>query len=124
MKKFLVVLLSLGLIVAFSGVASAADAKIQMGGNYNIWGNYWNNPTAGPDETKYSRAYIMQRARIQTDLTPAEGMSFRLRFDALEKQWGQTDWQNLSSDIMGSRRQTPLGPATPGPRRVSKLNIP
>ena len=66
MKKFLVVLLSLGLIVAFSGVASAADAKIQMGGNYNIWGNYWNNPTAGPDETKYSRAYIMQRARIQT----------------------------------------------------------
>ena len=35
-------------------------------------------------------------------------MSFRLRFDALEKQWGQTDWHNLSSDIMGSRRETPL----------------
>jgi len=106
MKKFLVVLLSLGLIAAFSGMAFAADATIKMGGSYYLQGNYWNNPTAAGDEANYSRAYIHQRARVQTDLGVVEGLSFRFRFDAMEKKWGQTDWKNNYQDQTGSKRQT------------------
>ena len=105
MKKFLVVLLSLGLIVAFSAAASAATT-IKMGGTYYLQGNYWNNPTAAGDEANYSRAYIHQRARVQTDLGIVEGLSFRMRFDAMEKKWGQTDWKNNYEDQTGSKRQT------------------
>ena len=48
MKKFLVVLLSLGLIVAFGATASAADVK--FGGSYYVVGVYENNPLLSPDE--------------------------------------------------------------------------
>ncbi len=43
MKKLLVVLLSLGLIVAFSTAASAADVK--FGGSYYLVGAYESNPS-------------------------------------------------------------------------------
>jgi hypothetical protein len=106
MKKFLVVLLSLGLIVAFSAVASAADATIKMSGTYYLQGNYINNQMAAGDDANYSRAYIHQRARVQTDLGVVEGLSFRFRFDAMEKQWGQTDWKNNYQDQSSSKRAT------------------
>ena len=120
MKKFLVVLLSLGLIVAFSAMASAADATIKMGGAYYLQGNYWNNPTAAGDDSNYSRAYIHQRARVQTDLGVVEGLSFRFRFDAMEKKWGQTDWKNNYEDQTGQQKADHRGrkPQDPGSHRT------
>jgi len=91
MKKLLVVLLSLGLIVAFSMTASAADVKFS--GSYYLQGVYDNNPNLLPSETATSRAYFFQRVRITPVFAIAEGLSFTTQFDALEKQWGNTNWR-------------------------------
>jgi len=104
MKKFLVVLLSLGLIVAFGATASAADVK--FGGSYYIMGLYDNNAQLANVDKTYSRAFLYQRIRIQPVFQIAEGLTFTTRFDAMEKQWGQTDWRGGFDDKASSRRET------------------
>jgi hypothetical protein len=86
MKKLLVVLLALGLIVAFGTTASAVDVKFS--GQYYVVGVYESNRTLQNTDTTYSRAYAWTRTRIQTVFEIAEGLSFTTRFDAFEKQWG------------------------------------
>jgi len=106
MKKFLVVLLSLGLIVAFSATASAVDVK--FGGQYYLVGTYWANSGAVKTDDATSRAFFYTRTRIQPVFTIAEGLTFTVRFDALEKQWGQTNFKNVNfSDETLSRKQNP-----------------
>ena len=106
MKKLLVVLLSLGLIVAFSATASAADAK--FGGGYYVVGVYESNPMLTPSETagynNYSHAFFYQRVRLQPVFAIAEGLTFTVRLDALEKQWGNTNWRTGVDDVTSSRR--------------------
>ena len=105
MKKFLVVLLSLGLIAAFGMTASAADMKV--GGSYYVVGAYEDNPTLKEDS--YSRAYIHQRIRIQPVFKIAEGLTFTARMDAMEKQWGDSTWRRNAvggDDTTSSRRTT------------------
>ncbi|MCG2741268.1 MAG: hypothetical protein L6300_13705, partial [Syntrophaceae bacterium] len=89
MKKFLVVLLSLGLIVAFGATASAADVK--FGGSYYLVGVYDDNAMLKASDVGYSRAYFFQRVRLQPVFKIAEGLTFTARMDALEKQWGQAN---------------------------------
>ncbi|MCX5821135.1 MAG: hypothetical protein NT047_14700 [Deltaproteobacteria bacterium] len=103
MKKFLVVLLSLGLIVAFGATASALDVKFS--GQYYVVGVYDNNDTL-EDSTTTSRAMFFQRFRLQSDFKVAEGLTMTARFDALEKQWGQSDWFG-SQDRTNSRGAYP-----------------
>jgi len=107
MKKLLVVLLSLGLIVAFSTASSAADVKFS--GWYYVAGVYENNPMLTPrDEAGYSsfsQAYFYQRLRFQPVFAIAEGLTLTTRFDALEKQWGNTNLQaGGATDYTNSRR--------------------
>jgi len=106
MKKLLVVLLSLGLIFAFSMTASAVDVK--FGGQYYLSGVYWANSGAVKDDDHTSRAFFYTRTRIQPVFTIAEGLTFTMRLDALEKQWGQTNFKNVNySDEPLSRKQNP-----------------
>jgi hypothetical protein len=93
MKKFLVVLLSLGLIVAFSATASAADVK--FGGGYYVAGHYQNNPSLASGDAAYSHAFFYQRLRLQPVFQIAEGLTLTARMDALEKQWGNNNWERL-----------------------------
>jgi hypothetical protein len=93
MKKLLVVLLSLGLLVAFGATASAVDVKFS--GSYYVVGLYENNPTLS--NMGYSNAFFYQRIRIQPVFQIAEGLSFTARMDAMEKQWGQTDYKGNST---------------------------
>jgi len=87
MKKLLVVLLALGLIVAFSMTASAADVKFS--GQYYVTGQYENNRSfSNADNIATSTADIWQRARVNMAFKVAEGLSFTTQFDALEKMWG------------------------------------
>ncbi|MHB8773377.1 MAG: alginate export family protein [Syntrophales bacterium] len=86
MKRLLVVLLALGLIVAFGATASAADVKFS--GQYYVVGVYENNRTLQDTDHTYSKAYFWNRARVQTVFQVAQGLSFTTRFDAFEKQWG------------------------------------
>jgi len=99
MKKLLVVLLSLGLLVAFGATASAADVK--FGGSYYVMGAYENNPTL--DNDKYSQHFFYQRIRLQPVFAIAEGLTFTARMDAMEKQWGQTNWKGGQDDQTATR---------------------
>jgi hypothetical protein len=117
MKKFLVVLLSLGLIVAFGATASAADIK--MGGGYYLVGVYENNPNVLPGDSANSHAYFYTRTRLQPVFAIAEGLTFTARMDALEKQWGQTNWKGGTDDLTATRKLTAAGPADP-PRGIQE----
>jgi hypothetical protein len=104
MKKLLVVLLSLGLIVAFCATASAA-ADVKFGGSYYLQGNYESNPLLAPDDigySRYSHAFFYQRFRLQPVFAIAEGLTFTARMDAMEKQWGQSDWRGAISTGLGA----------------------
>jgi hypothetical protein len=101
MKKFLVVLLSLGLIAAFGMTASAADMKVS--GGYYVVGVYQDNPSLAKD-SGYSHAFLYQRFRFQPVFQIAEGLTFTARMDAMEKQWGNTNWRTGTDDVTSSRR--------------------
>jgi hypothetical protein len=103
MKKFLVVLLSLGLIVAFGATASAADVKFS--GSYYVVGWYADNQTLAGDKT--SSAALWQRFRLQPVFQIAEGLTLTARWDAMEKGWGSTNWKGKFDDMNQSRGQTP-----------------
>ncbi len=106
MKKLLIVLLSLGLVLAFSMTASALDVKFS--GQYYLSGVYRANSTAAKEDDATSRAFFYTRTRIQPVFTIAEGLTFTMRLDALEKQWGQTNFKNVNySDETLSRKQNP-----------------
>jgi hypothetical protein len=85
MRKFCLILLSIGLIMAFSMPAAAADVKFN--GSYVAQGTYENNRKLA-DPTYGSVSSIWQRARIGTEFKVAEGLTFTTRFDAMEKVWG------------------------------------
>jgi hypothetical protein len=95
MKRFLVVLLALGLIVAFSAPAAAADVKFS--GSYHVMGQAISNQSLQKDAGA-SNAFYNQRLRIQTVFQVAEGLKLTTRFDAMERVWGE---QGLSSSALG-----------------------
>jgi len=85
MRKFCLILLSIGLIMAFSMPAAAADVKFD--GSYVAQGTYDHNRRLADPEAG-SLSSIWQRARIGTTFKVAEGLTFTTRFDAMEKVWG------------------------------------
>ncbi|MCL5809064.1 MAG: hypothetical protein M1418_11115 [Deltaproteobacteria bacterium] len=103
MKKFLVVLLSLGLILAFGMTASAADVKFS--GSWYVVGLYENNQQISDKDHTYSRAFFYTRTRLQPVFQIAEGLTFTTRMDAIEKVVGDTNWRGGFDDKMSSRRQ-------------------
>ena len=96
MRKFCLILLSIGLIMAFSMPVAAADVK--WDGSYVVQGTYDNNRLL-KDPQGGSIASIWQRARIGTTFQVAEGLTFTTRFDALEKVWGAAATASLDQNI-------------------------
>jgi len=90
MKRFWLVLLSLGLIMAFSASAFAVDVKFS--GSYYAAGMYMNRPTLDGSAIQdgASSAFYFQRLRMQTDFVVSPGLTLITRFDALERVWGAT----------------------------------
>jgi hypothetical protein len=90
MKKFLVVLLSLGLVMAFSMSAFAVTPDFT--GQYYARGSYASNPSLldqGLASGRDSWGYYDQRLRMFFRLKIVEGVTFTTRFDALETVWGK-----------------------------------
>ena len=96
MKKFLVVLLSLGLIAAFAMTASAADVKFS--GQYYVTGQYEDNRNFR-DTDKYSLANFWTRTRVQAVFQVAEGLKLTTRVDALEKPWSGNSNSRAAVDV-------------------------
>ncbi|MDD4092903.1 MAG: hypothetical protein PHQ63_10100 [Smithellaceae bacterium] len=99
MKRFWLVLLSLGLIVAFSSTAMAVDVKFS--GEFYVGGMYLDKTTLnknvfqtdpGPppvyQSAGLSTAFYYQRLRARTDFTITPGLKLITRFDAMERAWG------------------------------------
>ena len=68
MKRFWLIMLSLGLITAFSTTAFAADVKFS--GQFYVAGMYLDQTSLKKDATGYpSTAFYFQRSRVRTDLS-------------------------------------------------------
>jgi hypothetical protein len=91
MKRFWLVLLSLGLIVAFSTSAFAVDVKVN--GEFYVGGLYLNKTAvesgvADEDWSYGSTAFFYQRLRVGTDFVVSDCLKLVTRFDAMERIWG------------------------------------
>jgi hypothetical protein len=93
MKKFWLVLLSLGLVMAFSVSAFAVDVKVS--GEYYAAGLYLNKTSVNDghegednDRSNPSTAFYFQRLRVGTDFIVSPCLKLVTRFDAMERIWG------------------------------------
>jgi len=87
MKRFWLVLLSLGLVMAFSVSAFAVDVKVS--GEYYVAGLYLDKVSLqNTPATNYDTAFIIQRMRIGTDFIVDDSLKLVTRFDAMEREWG------------------------------------
>jgi hypothetical protein len=90
MKKLWLVLLSLGLLMAFSASAFAVD--VQFSGSYFAAGMYLDQTNLAKSGTTGNQsqdtAFYYQRMIIQTDFIVSPGLKLVTRFDALERIWG------------------------------------
>ena len=87
MKRFWLVLLSLGLVMAFSVSAFAVDVKVS--GEYYVAGAYLDKISLkDTPATNYDTAFFFQRMRIGTDFIVSDSLKLVTRFDAMEREWG------------------------------------
>ena len=99
MKRFWLVMLSLGLVMAFSAQAMAVDVKFS--GDFYVAGMYLDKTTlnsadwysiVNKEEVKHavgpSTGFFYQRLRLRTDFIVSPGLSFITREDIMERVWG------------------------------------
>ena len=137
MKRFWLILLSLGLVMAFSVSAFAVDVKVS--GEYFAAGMYLNktnlndtdiyttdNPPVLKAKSNLSTAFYFQRLRVGTDFIVAPGLKLVTRFDAMERIWGgqrsapgttldsqsagtRAENENIAFDLMYINYESPIG---------------
>jgi hypothetical protein len=121
MKRFWLVLLSLGLVMAFSVSAFAVDVKVS--GEFYAAGMYLNKTSVAdpltvnvgaPFTGNYgpyphaaqlsnpSTAFFFQRLRVGTDFIVSPSLKLVTRFDAMERIWGGARSSSGTSDIYSS----------------------
>ena len=120
MKKFWLVLLSLGLVMAFSVSAFAVDVKI--GAEYYVGGLYLNKISVDDGFQDFqgrtgslnpSTAFFFQRLRVGTDFVVSPCLKLVTQFDAMERVWGgarantwQANQDYAFSESAGTRAET------------------
>ena len=86
MKRKLLVLLALGLVMAFSSSVLAADVKFS--GSFYVTGMYQDKTSFIKDDEDNSTAFYYQRLRVLAEVVVSPGLSLITRFDAMEREWG------------------------------------
>jgi hypothetical protein len=91
MKRFWLVLLSLGLVMAFSASAFAVDVKVS--GEFDVGGLYLNKTTLnsardGYDRTDPSTAFFYQKLQVGTEFIVSPSLKLATRFNTMERIWG------------------------------------
>jgi|SRR5208283_4835093 hypothetical protein len=120
MKKFWLVLLSLGLVMAFSVSAFAVDVKV--GAEYYVGGLYLNKIAVDDGFQNFegrtgslnpSTAFFYQRLRVGTDFVVSPCLKLVTQFDAMERIWGgarSNTWganqDYMFSESAGTRAET------------------
>jgi len=120
MKRFWLILLSLGLVMAFSVSAFAVDVKVSgefyAAGLYlnktNVNDTYYSFTPKGKDPVNVysdlSTAFFYQRLRVGTDFVVSPCLKLVTRFDAMERIWGgvRSDvGTTLAVDSAGTRAE-------------------
>jgi hypothetical protein len=110
MKRKLLVLLALGLVMAFSSSALAAD--VMFSGSFFAVGMYQDKTSFIKDDEDNSTAFYYQRLRVLAEVVVSPGLSLITRFDVMERAWGapRASATGLSSligdfDSAGSRAE-------------------
>jgi len=88
MKRFWLVLLSLGLVMAFSASAFAVDVKFS--GQMYVAGMHFNRTTLDDVGDGTTTSFYAQRLRMFTDFVVAPGVTLKTRYDIMERVWGAT----------------------------------
>ena len=97
MKRFWLILLSLGLVTAFSVSAFAVEVKVS--GEFDVGGVYLNKTTLNSSRASYdggpsydrinpSTAFFYQKLQVGTEFIVSPGLKLTTRFDAMERIWG------------------------------------
>jgi hypothetical protein len=88
MKRFWLVLLSLGMVVAFSASAMAVDVKFS--GEYYAAGLYLDKTKLVKDTGTDggSTAFFYQRLRVNMDFVVSPGLTLVTRADIMKRAWG------------------------------------
>ena len=127
MKRFWLVLLSLGLVMAFSASAFAVDVKFS--GSYYAAGMYLDQTdlAKGGSGGNQSAAFYYQRLQVNMDFIVSPGLKLVTRIDALDRIWGgargeapgldqssysiatRTDEQNIALNLMYVEYASPIG---------------
>jgi hypothetical protein len=123
MKRFWLVMLSLGLVLAFSASAMAVDVKFS--GSFYAAGMYLDKTSLNKDfdpgavigystvggfhylyygsqNPGISTAFYYQRLRVQTDFIVSPGLKLVTRFDAMERAWGAARGNAATAGILGT----------------------
>jgi hypothetical protein len=109
MKRFWLILLSLGLITAFSTSALALDVKFS--GSFYAAGMYLDKTSLAKSVAStdnVSTAFYFQRLRLQTDFVVSPGLTLVTRLDAMERIWGgnrSATGTTLDIDSAGTRAE-------------------
>jgi len=131
MKRFWLVLLSLGLIVAFSTSAMAVDVKFS--GEYYAAGMYLDKTSLkdGTATDGPSTAFYFQRLRLNTQFVVSPGLTLTARADVMERGWGanrtapgvaqdtqsagtRAENENIAFDLLYVTYVSPIGMFTAG----------
>ncbi|MEN6374410.1 MAG: hypothetical protein ABFD75_06455 [Smithella sp.] len=90
MKRFWLILLSLGLIMAFNASAFAVDVKFS--GSYFAAGAYVDklNVVKNQTHSDQSTALYFQKLQLTTEFVAAPGLSLVTRANIMERAWGAT----------------------------------
>jgi hypothetical protein len=100
MKRFWLVLLSLGLIMAFSTSAFAVDVKFS--GTFYAAGQYLDRISVADNGFRpLSTAAYFQRLRLRTEFVVAPGVSLITRADIMERAWGALRTSATAANTLG-----------------------
>lgn len=100
MKRFWLILLSLGLIMVHSVSSYAADVKFS--GEYYVAGMYLNHVDIREDSTApftRSTAFFYQRLRLGTDFIVSPCLKLVTRMDIMERVWEPDETKNYAPVI-------------------------
>ena len=97
MKRFWLVLLLLGLVMAFSVSAFAVDVKVS--GEFDVGGLYLDKTTLNSSRASYdggisydrtdpSTAFFYQKLQVGTEFIVSPSLKLATRFNAMERIWG------------------------------------
>ncbi len=102
MKRFWLVLLSLGLVMAFSVSALAVDVKFS--GEYYAQGMYLDKTDVldASDGNDPSTAFFFQRFRLGTDFIVSDCLKLVTRVDIMERTWEPDSAANYGADAGGA----------------------